>query len=1431
MKMIQIKKILCIALWVAGTSQAVEVWAPKTSSEAVTPETVRIVKLGMETHRDDDGAVWSIRGFNRYKTVPSETTGLLEALISSKVLTLFHDIDVDGDGDIADDSAEAHLFSMTNALTPDGPFYDTSIGSQRMFGGTVIYTANPSDPSDPFGYSEDGMNDYEEGPAYQPRRNWTLFNEVYDIYSPFRMYGLWLWDKEDFLNGGADYPVSFDSNSVLAHLVMRYHMGIEGFRWVVRNNDQFYISEEIYQYADDVPGETGGKVHQLIPTATQWAEYNPSGYQVDFDTNSASYISPDFTNITAVGYYLFKDKLISGYVGHKWYTFEARATVHRPKRPSEFMDMVEVPGSGGVQDFYLATCETPYTLWRKVYRLADNNCFTLSPRGTANFDNDGDMGSMDYPDASGDYLSHGPNEPVTDVTLHDVLLWCNALSVQETREPVYYTDVAFSNIYSEAEHSPFWIDAPSSAPTIYVKWNADGFRLPTPKEWERAHVAGSQTYTASDGWIGSNASNTTHAVGGMATNSLGLYDMAGNVWEWVWAFGDSLDLTANSDLLALGGSLHYPANPINYSASAYGDEPYDGNYNIGLRLVRREAGTADPDTGTSISGTIPKWNIAVSDQNAPIPARQLSAPLSSPWLSQKDIPARDYAMGLTEVTFAEWKPVYDWAKANGYKFDYDGDLGSMDYWGWGTNWVPTAHGPNEPAAGMTRYDAMTWLNALSELEGLTPVYTNAAGSAITESYIYRPLQMTLGEGKDANVMAHAAMLVWPGYGIKTAADGYRLPDDDEFYYVAHAGGSSKYPWGTDVTEMTNYAWVIDNSGLSTRDVGLLETNAWGFYDMLGNVNEMSEASEGKLSYLSRQRLGLGFFDLSGGYPKTMGRGTWSGLCYPDVGLRVLRQNATAPFAWNMEVAPLWLAENQLVDFDELSLVADFAFDPADFDNLTGKVHRGDLGRSGVFNATGVTQSPQQRWKFQTGGPVKSSPVVVDGVVYFGSYDGFVYAVDVSTGSLVWSNQTGGRVSGSAAVVSNAVFIAGENGNLYSFDATTGNTNWVVQVDEKAWAIAGSPAVAYGAVFIGGGGRYGAEAVSMSARYLYGFDIQTSAEIWKSASTGPQGFAGIAMDTNTIYAGIGGSMYGAFDLTTGAKNWSQNNGKQNRQFMSMSVVDGMVWIPGTIRGSVSSHTSGGHLNWLTTTLAHNDDDGNFEMNSGGLFGYEMFTDLAIAHGRVYAGCNDGQLHTFDQATGARGWTFPTGGKVQSSPAVAGDLVYFGSWDGRVYAVNATTGNSVWSYDLGERTVSAPWPADGTLTIGCDDGAVYCLEEGEAEADTDSDGLPDWWETQYFGGATNANPTATASNGVNTVEQTYIAGLDPTDPESRFIISTIDPLQWNTASGRVYNIYWTSNLLSSFQTLESNVPWTGNVFTDSTHSAEKQGFYKIDVRLEL
>jgi hypothetical protein len=109
------------------------------------------------------------------------------------------------------------------------------------------------------------------------------------------------------------------------------------------------------------------------------------------------------------------------------------------------------------------------------------------------------------------------------------------------------------------------------------------------------------------------------------------------------------------------------------------------------------------------------------------------------------------------------------------------------------------------------------------------------------------------------------------------------------------------------------------------------------------------------------------------------------------------------------------------------------------------------------------------------------------------------------------------------------------------------------------------------------------------------------------------------------------------------------------------------------------------------------------------------------------------------------------------------------------------------------------------------------------------VPKWWLVQY--GLTNFNTDAMNDvdfDGLKTWQE-YIAGTVPTNKNS--CLRVISPLQnvidWDTVSGRVYSVYWTTNLMNVFQCLESNIPWTRSSFTNST--AVPCGYYKIGVEL--
>jgi hypothetical protein len=108
----------------------------------------------------------------------------------------------------------------------------------------------------------------------------------------------------------------------------------------------------------------------------------------------------------------------------------------------------------------------------------------------------------------------------------------------------------------------------------------------------------------------------------------------------------------------------------------------------------------------------------------------------------------------------------------------------------------------------------------------------------------------------------------------------------------------------------------------------------------------------------------------------------------------------------------------------------------------------------------------------------------------------------------------------------------------------------------------------------------------------------------------------------------------------------------------------------------------------------------------------------------------------------------------------------------------------------------------------------------------------WISGYGLSGTNAVATANPDGDAYNNLEEYIAGLNPnvfdTFAISNFTVGASNTFEWNSASNRVYNVYWSSNLLNGFTLIGNNAP--DGMFSDTNHVGAPAGFYRITVGLE-
>jgi outer membrane protein assembly factor BamB len=138
-----------------------------------------------------------------------------------------------------------------------------------------------------------------------------------------------------------------------------------------------------------------------------------------------------------------------------------------------------------------------------------------------------------------------------------------------------------------------------------------------------------------------------------------------------------------------------------------------------------------------------------------------------------------------------------------------------------------------------------------------------------------------------------------------------------------------------------------------------------------------------------------------------------------------------------------------------------------------------------------------RWSYDVGSPIESSPIVRDGVDYFGAWNGRLYALDLTTHRLRWTRSLGAKITSSAALAGGTLYIGDYAGRLWALSPRNGATRWVSSVNGRIY---GTPAVAGDRVFVPSSTGDSLTALSTGGRELWraytGGYVYSSPAVWR-----------------------------------------------------------------------------------------------------------------------------------------------------------------------------------------------------------------------------------------------------------------------------------------------------------------------------------------------
>lgn len=330
----------------------------------------------------------------------------------------------------------------------------------------------------------------------------------------------------------------------------------------------------------------------------------------------------------------------------------------------------------------------------------------------------------------------------------------------------------------------------------------------------------------------------------------------------------------------------------------------------------------------------------------------------------------------------------------------------------------------------------------------------------------------------------------------------------------------------------------------------------------------------------------------------------------------------------------------------------------------------DINRTGNTTSS-IPNTNQSLWNFSTGSEIRSSPAIVNGVAFFGSFDNNFYAVWTSNGTQKWSFNDNGNLAdipSSPTVVNDKVYFYAMDVGMYCVWASNGTKVWNNTIAPANFRNFNSPLVANGTVFIADDGIPGT---------IFALDADTGAEAWNHPRSSGYVISTASYRNGIVYIGLqqGGGILALYD-NNGTEYWRQAH-QGGAVYSTPSIGEDRLFFTNEGGWLYAIDLDDGSQIWRN-------DTGPNTYSSPALSG-----DKVVIAGSAYY-----------QSNGTRAWN--NGYSLYSTPAVSGNrMVYLNETDLRCQSVD--DGTVIWEvYVDGE--YASPAIVENMVLVGGSDGVM-------------------------------------------------------------------------------------------------------------------------------